>query len=619
MLVTLDFETYWDADYTLKKMATSEYIRDPRFEALSCSIKIADRKAFCFFGHDKIKRGLARIDWSKATVLAHHTHFDGLILSHHFGVIPARYACSLSMARALHPKSERNDLGSVADRYGKTNKLPMPDFKGKRLSALTKQERHAITAYNNADVESCRQVYDEMVKKMPVEELDLIDITVRMFAAPVLEVDMILAKRELDEERERRETAITASGATKDELSSNPKFVKRLEALGIDVPMKPSPSVPGKKIPAIAKSDDSLQDLRNHPDEAVSLLVEGRLAAKSALSETRAARMLLRGEGGMKLPLYIGYALAHTLRWAGGDKFNPQNFKHAHKSGGGLKKAMMAPKGEVIVKVDASQIEARLVAWLAEEDWILDAFRLGRDLYCEFSSDAYERPITKADTEERFVGKTCVLGLGFGMGGPKLQYSILTKSIEQGLTPVRLPLEVCFHLVTTYRMRCQRIVALWKLFNDRAIAAMLSGVDLDHKCLRFDKGKMHLPNGLALLYPGLSANVVRHGSKFFKGTAQESVQDASYLNAHSRNKIYGGLLVENAVQALARIVVADKMRVIAARRRVVLMEHDAVAWLAPSPEGQADLDWAIDLFREPPSWAPDLPLNAEGKFDERFP
>lgn len=618
MLVTLDFETYFDADYTLKKLSTSEYIRDKRFEVLSCSIKLDDLTPYCYFGRDEIASALAGIKWKETVLLAHHAHFDGLILSHHFGHVPKRYADTLSMARALHPKAERNRLEDVAIKYNKVNKLPMPDFKGKHLKDLTPTDKKNIYTYNNGDVESCWQVYQVMLVNFPVTELDLIDITIRMFAEPVLCVNMALAQQELEAEQERKAKAIEASGQTLEVLGSNKRFPAALEVLGIDVPTKPSPTVKDAhgnptRIPAIAKSDEALQALLFHPDLKISALVAGRLAAKSTMGESRAARMLLRGEGGMKLPIYLSYFGAHTGRWSGGDKFNPQNFKHAHKVGGKLKEAIIAPPGYEIVKADSAQIEARIVAWLFGEEWILQAFRDGRDIYCEFGSDLYNREITKADTEERFVSKTAVLGLGFGMGGPKFQVTVLVKSIEQGLSPVRLPPEVCYLVVTKYRDKCRRIVDGWRFINDNGIGAMLSGIRLEHKCVAFEKGRVELPNGLALLYPGITANVVKKGgSGFFKGVVSEAVHDASYFGAGARNKLYGGLLTENIVQALARIIVANQMLLVAERYRVVAMEHDAIVALAPAATAQEAQDWMTGIMSVSPHWAPDLPLAAEG-------
>lgn len=645
MLLTLDFETYYDDDYTLKKMSTSAYVRDPRFDVISCSIKKGKNKPFCYFGHEKIKQALDNIDWTKVVLLAHHTQFDGLILSHHFGKSPAKRACTLSMARAVHPKSERADLATVAVHYGVTNKLTMPDFKGKHFSDLTKQEIKEITAYNNADVQGCYEIYEKMLANgFPLSELDLVDITIKMFTEPVLLVDLKRAKKELKREQDAKFAAIEAvdlvpdaadvkkavkEGATektkvheakKIVLASSPKFVKALESLGVTVPMKPSPSVLGKQIPAVAKTDEELQALLLHPDPKVSALVEGRLAAKSTIGESRAARLIDYGSDGKKLPIYLNYAGAHTFRWSGGDKLNPQNFKQKAKVGGALRECILAPPGYQLVVVDAAQIEARVVAWLAGEESILDAFRNKRDIYSEFATVAYMRPISKADKEERFVGKTCVLGLGFGMGAPKLQYTVLTQSINQGLDPVRLPLEVCFGLVNKYRAMYAKIKELWALLNDQAIAAMLpkAMVPFDLKCLKFSPGGCKLPSGLTLLYPQLQANLVRTNRMFVGGT--ERVQDASYLSAHSRSKIYGGLLAENVVQALARIIVADVMREVAKHYRVVMMTHDEIVFLVPGgkKEAKAALDWCIGLMSTSPEWAPNLPLSAEGGYDVRY-
>jgi hypothetical protein len=262
--------------------------------------------------------------------------------------------------------------------------------------------------------------------------------------------------------------------------------------------------------------------------------------------------------------------------------------------------------------VDAAQIEARVVAWLANEEWILEAFREKRDLYSEFASTAYGRIITKADQEERFVGKTCVLGLGFGMGGPKLQTSVLTKSIEQGLDPIRLPLEVCSTLVGTYRRECENIVALWATLNNEGITSLITGDQFKHKCVTFGKEHVRLPNGLALLYPGVRGNIAK--MRF----GEERVFDASYQGSKSRSKLYGGLLTENIVQALARVIVADVMRIIAQKYRVVMMTHDEIVFLANKSEGQKALDWAIGLMSVSPSWAPDLPLSAEGGYGVEY-
>lgn len=624
MLVTLDFETYWDKDYSLSKMSTSEYVRDKRFEALSCSIKLGSYSPYCYFG-DEIWKGIdeIKIRGGDVILLAHHTQFDGLILTHHYKYTPARWADTLSMSRLLLPKYMKKDLGAVAKYYGVANKLDQPNFKGKHLKDLTDEDKKAIIAYNNGDVQSCYEIYEIVSKDFPPTELEIIDMTIRMFTEPVLKVDLKLARQELKLEQLRKETAITASGVDIAVLSSNPKFATEL-GKHVNVPMKPSPSVKDKFIPAIAKADDELQALRTHPNVNVVNLVEGRLAAKSVIGETRAARLITAGSRGFSLPVYYNYAMAHTLRFSGGDKLNFQNFKQQARVGGALSSAIRAPKGFKMVRFDFSQIEARLTAWLAEEQWVLDAFFDLRDLYCEFASIAYGRPITKADIAERFVGKTCILGLGFGMGGLKLQSSLLQKSVDQGLPPVRLELETCYRLVTTYRAQCQKIVALWKFLNDRGLAAMMAGPGgadkqpLEYKGVKFSKYKCTLPNGLSLLYPELKGHVVGAHPMFASAQMYETVQDASYHAADGRSKIYGGLFLENIIQALARIIMTDVMLIIGRKYRIVMMTHDEVVFLVPNKKAKDALEWALELASAPPDWAPDLPLAAEGSYSDRY-
>lgn len=623
MLVTLDFETYHDKDYTLRKQSTSEYVRDERFEAISCAIKVDDGPTQVYFG-EEIRRALGDIQWSEATLLAHHTHFDGLIASHHYGCVPARYADTLSMGRALHPKSQRNSLEEITKLYPevKHHKSEMPDFKGKHLADLTADEIAAVRIYNAGDVDATYEVYAAMTPLMPSIEMDLIDITVRMFADPILRVDIDKATKELRRERREKNKAINNSGVEKKVLSSDKKFVAALEALGIIVPTKLSK--PGKKhpkprpIPAIAKSDEDLQNFLVHPNPDVVRLVAGRLAAKSTIGESRATRMLLRAERGMFLPIYLNYAGAHTHRWSGGDKFNPQNFKQLAKLGGALRAAICAPEGQRIVVVDASQIEARITAWLAGEESILQAFREGRDIYSEFATKVYGRLITKKDKKERFVGKTCILGLGFGMGHVKLIYTLLTQSVNQGLEPVRIDAELSKYLVDLYRSDYKKIAGkngLWKKANNQWIAAMMhEDKPHVHKCLRFSEGRMELPNGLALLYPGLDANIATYAN------GEEEIHDASYLTIMGHSKLYGGLLVENAAQALARIFVAEVMRELAYVHgyRIVMMTHDEIAFLARDDDADNALKIATRLMATPPSWAPNLPLDSEGGFDQCY-
>lgn len=649
MLVSVDFETYYDTDYSITKMSTSEYIRDPRFEAICASIKMGNGKPRAYWGHDKIQAALDAVNWKKNELLAHHAHFEGLILSHHFAIRPSKYRDTLSMSRALYPKTERNDLATLAARLEVANKLTMPNFKGKRLADFTKELKDSVEEYVNGDVESCAQAYAKMVELFPPDELELINITVQMFADPVLKLDKKLAEQELQREKDERAVAIAKSSALtyatalqlkikpkkKGDpitdmmvLSSNKIFPQLLKHIGIDPPMKISKTTL-KPTYALSKSDEEFTDLITHPDPKVSALVSGRLAAKSTIGETRAARLLRSGARRQSLPVYLNYFGAHTGRWSGGDKLNYQNLKKK----GDIRKAILAPKGHSLVVIDSAQIEARVTAWLAGEEWLLEAFRQKRDVYSEFATVAFNRPIdrkrvvivdgkkTLPDFIEGFVGKTCILGLGFQMGGPKLQKSILVGSIIQGLPePVRLELSRCYELVSAYRQKNARIEALWGYLHNEVVHDLAFGVrgsERKYKCISYGREFIRLPNGLKLLYPEARATLKRKNAGGL-AAATYRIEDGSYRTLEGRTKIYGGLLTENIVQALARIIVAQQMLEIAKKYRIVMMTHDEIVFLVKTKLADAALKWGLEVMSKPLDWCPDLPVACEGGHDVRY-
>lgn len=634
-VVAVDFETYYDADYTLRKLSTSEYVRDKRFAVISAAIKVGDGPTQVYFGHRAVKAALRKVDWKNSDLLCHHTQFDGLILTHHFDCIPRYYRDTLSMARGLHPKFERNSLEVVAEKYGCANKLPMPDFKGKHFEDLTPEEIEAIRAYNERDVDSMCEVYAKMAPKFPQKEFDLIDVTVRMFCEPVLELDVDLATKELKREVRERNRAIKLSGAmelaaeaglemklkkgeklTNEKLLGSPKaFPDLLRHVGIEPPMKIS-KYNGKPTYALSKADEEFTDLLIHPDQRIVQLVRGRLAAKSTIGETRAARLLRSGSEGKRLPVYLNYCGAHTMRWSGGDKLNYQNLKKK----GNLRKAIKAPPGYSLVVLDSKTIEVRVLAWLAGEDWLLQAFREGLDPYVEFGSDLYGFRINKTDHPlERFISKTAVLGLGFQMGGPKFQVSVLAGSIQQGLAPVRLDLPVCYNVVNKYRSKNKKVEGLWEFMHNTVISDLAyapEGQMTDYKCIEYGREYIGLRDNLGLHYPEARARLTQKAkSGWSRSTGvTERVEDASYRTPAGRSKLYGGLATENVVQYLARHVVAEQMLVIAAKYRVVMMTHDEIVFLVKTESAKRAYEWALGVMRTSPTWAPDMPVDAEGGY-----
>lgn len=630
-LVTLDFETYYGDDYTLTgKRNMSEYIRDARFHAHGVGIKLGAGKTLWYTGRN-IPLALRAIDWSKSALVAHNCAFDGFILSQIYGHVPAFYIDTLAMARACHGHHTYHDLDTVAKLHGlkgKTKRSALADTKNKPV--LTDAEERALGGYCIDDTDDTCGIFWPMFAHMPDKEMQLIDLTIRMCCDPVLEIDIPRAEAELEREVGGKVAALLKSGATPEQLLSNDKFAALLYQAGVRIiPRKISPST-GKAVYAFAKTDQSFKDLMSTSDPQVVALCNARLKLKSSIGESRAVRLIEAGKDGGKLPVLLNYSGAHTHRWSGGNKMNLQNLKR----GGELRRSIIAPKGHVVVVADSAQIEARVLAWLAGQSDLLRAFAEKRDTYSEFASVVYGRHVDRkapaknaagefvdangqvvADYEHAhkpdfipgFVGKTCILGLGYGMGAVKLQATLKSGA---GGPPVDMTQSQCQHIVNLYRSRNHRIPALWDSM-DGIILNMFTGCTGEFGPLSYGKNYIQLPSGLFLQYYGLHGEVADSR----KGPI---LRDAQYLNRNGKSKLYGGLLAENVTQALARDIVADQMLTINGRGRVVMMSHDEVVAVCPENEADDFLRFMIQTMSTAPDWAEGLPLAAEGGWDHCY-
>jgi hypothetical protein len=630
-IVTVDFETFYSKDFTLsgKTLNTSEYIRDDRFHIHGVSIKRGNRKTYWYTGKN-IATALAAIDWSKSAMLAHNTPFDGFICSHHFKILPAFYLDTLSMARATHSHHMRHDLNTIAIAHGlagKTKRAALADTKGKLV--LTATESRALGAYCVDDTEDTHKIFWKLYDNITDDELRLIDITVRMFCDPVLDVDLPRVRAELEKEIGGKQTALLNSGADVVDLMSNEKFATLLIAAGAKLPMKVSPST-GKMTYAFAKSDLDFQALAESKNPKIAALCAARLKVKSTIGETRAVRFLEAGKNGMKLPVMLLYSGAHTHRWSGGNKLNLQNLVR----GGELRKSIKAPPGYVIVVADSAQIEARVTAWLAKQKDVLEAFRNKRDIYSEFASLVFGYPVDRKRAKinavgqylneagqvvtdrkdaffphvmEGFVGKVCVLGLGYGMGWVKFKNTLSSGAMGM---KVELSEERCKAAVNLYRARNHNIKNLWSRMDD-VILSMITGHQGFIGPMSYGKGYIQLPNGLFLQYHGLHGEVEARREQLV-------VREASYLSRTGRSKLYGGLLTENCVQALSRCIIGEQILKASEKYRVVTMTHDEIVVICKKKDADRCLKDLLQIMSTPPEWAPDLPLAAEGGYDVNY-
>jgi DNA polymerase I-like protein with 3'-5' exonuclease and polymerase domains len=604
-LITIDFETYYDQEFSLGKLTTEEYIRSPQFEVIGVGVKVDNKPVEWASGTmSEIRSYLWDFDWENSAVLAHNTMFDGAILSWLFGVKPKLWLDTLCMARALHGVEVGGSLAALAEKYGLGQKgTEVVNAKGKRRIDFEPTELSRYGDYCTNDVEMTYKLFHILGNGYPKKELRIIDTTLRMFFEPVLVLDKELLKEHLHKQELQKEELLATCGVAKDELMSNPKFAEALKLLGVNPPMKTSPAT-GKQTFAFSKTDKGLTELLDHEDFRVQALVSARLGVKSTLEETRTQRFLDIASRGA-LPVPIRYYAAHTGRFGGDDKINMQNLPSRGPNAKTLKRAVMAPPGHVLIDADSSQIEARVLAWLAGQEDIVEAFARGKDVYKKMASAIYGVEEDQINKQQRFVGKTAVLGCGYGLGALKFQ-----TSLENSDPPMMIDLEEARRIIEIYRTENNDIVRLWRqaqhmlgcMVRDEPVTLGREGV----LTVLHDKKAIQLPSGLLMRYDGLLSFVENGNTQY------------TYKTRKGMVKIYGGKVVENVCQAIARCIIAEQMLKVAKKYKVVMTVHDAITCVVPEGQAEEAMAYVIECMRWVPEWATGLPVNCEASYSQRY-
>lgn len=642
-LLVIDFETRWDRkEYTLSKMTTEQYIRDPRFKAFGCCIKTYDVPGTVWVSHDDLQATFDAIDWSTTAVLAHNAQFDIAILSWVYGAKPCFVFDSLSMARALRGVEVGNSLAKLADEFGLPPKgQAVHSTDG--LAELPPEVEDELAEYCKHDTYLCEEVFKRLIPGYPAKELRLIDLTLKMFTNPVLELDQEMLHEAIVEEADKRNALLGSLGIEESQLASNQMFAELLQRLGVEAPTKISKTT-GKKTLALAKNDAHFQALLNSEREDISQLCEARLAVKSTLERTRAQRFLDIAQRGT-LPVPLNYYGAHTGRWSAskGSGLNLQNLKR----GSFLRKSIMAPAGYQLVVCDLSQIEPRVLAWLCDYTELLDIFQSGKDAYAQFGAQMFGIPgMTKESHPDlRQSAKSALLGCGYGLGWASFGAQLLTGflgapptqydkafakqlgvnaefvnefiSYEPNLQRMQdIPHnctepELIVHCVSAkkiidkYRDAAQPVKTFWEMCDALIKRSLVEGKTYTHKCLTFEKERIVLPSGLALRYHSLT------GEPDEKGRIQWSYGENS-------KKLYGGKLTENIVQAVARCVMTDGMLRIQKKYPCVLTVHDEVVVLVPEAEVVDAEKWVLAQMTMVPKYMPGIPLAADIGHAQRY-
>ena len=620
-LVVLDLECFYSTEYSLTKIPTEEYVRSPQFEMIGIAIKVDDGETV-WYPKPQVERILKEFDWSDAMVVAQNTAFDGAVLNWLYGVNPMAWFDTLGMSRALFPHEKGHGLAKQAERMGVGVKGDaVLNAKGKHYADFSAEELARYAEYCINDTELTYKLFNMYTAMgFPKQELKLIDMTLRMFIEPVLELDRKLLIDHLEDVKDRKESLLESvrdmmladaepeyvhtifsegMGGIKKLLMSNEKFAIVLEHYDVVPPLKISART-GKQAYAFAKTDEEFKALEEHPDERVQMLVAARLGNKTTIEETRTERFIGMSTRG-KFPVPLRYYGAHSGRWSGQDSVNLQNLPSRGDNAGKIKKAIKAPAGHVVIDCDSAQIEARTLAWLAGQHDLVQAFEDKQDVYRLMASQIYQIPpehVTTGPASQRQVGKTVVLGAGYGVGPNKLQIFLKTQA------GVEVTLDEAKRIIHAYRTTYYKIPELWHKADEALIALRTgNGFQVDEQGLirAVPKSGLTLPSGLHIQYPGL-------GEVLDEKTGKTQLR---YFSKGIPVYIYGGKVVENLCQAVARQVVAEQMLRIGKKYKVVLTVHDAVACIAPIEEKDEAKQYVEECMSWRPKWAQTLPLACE--------
>jgi len=606
-IIAVDVETYYDNDYSLRRMTVPEYVLDPRFECIGWAVydPSTGKK---WYDHGQFEDYL-RSNTGPCAMISHNALFDMSVMAWRFGYVPTMMIDTLGMARAMLAADLKSlSLANVAMHLGLGAKGDtVHKVVGMGAAAIRQAGIYnEYAAYSMNDAELAYRIFEKlMAQGFPQQELLVLDTVLRCAVKPRLMLDQAVLAEHLHMVRESKKDLLDRCGlADRDALMSNDKFAEALRRLGVEPPTKTSLTT-GRETYAFAKTDPAFIELEEHEDADVQALVAARMGLKSTIEETRTERFMSISrlqwrEGERWMPIPLRYSGAHTHRLSGDWKLNLQNLPR----GGRLRKALTAPPGHKVVAADASQIEARIVAWFSGQTDLVEQFARGEDVYSSFASKVFGYAVNKKQhPAERFIGKTAILGLGYGLGWVKFQKTVKLQSKAQTGKLIDLSDAEAQRIVTTYRTAYFKIPEMWQRLNG-LIPALARG-DEAHLIAPVITGaqEITLPSGLKLFYRNL-----RHENN-----------EWTFDYGGKPKRLYGGKLLENIVQALARICVMDA----AVRTRKALAKvtddvdlamqvHDELVYVVPDDLADFVLKLLLKEMAVRPSWAHDLPLVAEG-------
>lgn len=628
--------------------------------------------------------------WENVRLIAQNAVFDASILGLKYNVYPGQIADTMLMSKAVQQWDgnsldvitrqlrtkygwicvQNNDgstwVGSAIDENEQLKQFAVDkgtevhDADGKHLCDFTDEEYDAYAQYCITDVDLTWSAYRFFLDcyGFPEQEIDVMTTSIEMYTYPVMELDTKVLEEVKANVNQLREESLARAGVTLEEVRSDAKFAEALMKLGVEPPTKINTK--GEVKYAFAKKDLEFLKLLEHENEGVREIAQARFDNKSSQAVTRVEDFLSKAERG-KLCVGIEYYGARTGRF-GGFEGNLQNLNRNKVVGKdtpygrlvfykgkvdrfmklgsdgkvllaragwvendedelhevGLRDSVKAPKGKTLVVNDLSQIECRILAYTAHEQWVLDAFVAKKDIYKAQASKSFGVPYEEITKSMRFVGKSQILGLGFQAGENGLRV-VLGKRSEDFSS------EELQGWVKSYRASVPNIVAFWRKYK-AVLRAMVQGMNVgidDKGILQLEGNCVVLPNGMKLVYRDIRCEKNENGfDQYIYWGRNIRTKKPDWENT------FEGRMVENAVQALARIVLTTQMGWIKAEFRkrgwsrddahLAMQVHDELIVCCREDIAEEVLEIMQHYMAKPPHWASDLPLGSDGDIAKRY-
>ena len=644
--IQTDFETYSEVD--ISTCGAYRYIDDDTFEPLLLAVAFDDAEPFIIdlaSGEEVPECVWAAIFDPEITKTAWNAQFERTIFGKMAGetLSPNAWKCtmvwsaSLALPLALKTAAQVLKTGEQKDAVGETliRYFSIPCTPTRTNGGRTRN----LPEYNP---EGWQKFKEYCLQDVRTER----DIRKRLECFPLLdhEWDYYHLDQRVNDRGVKIDLTLVEQAITCDLMQSEIMTKKAYELTGLENPNSVSQlkgwlEERGIPIESLGKKDVAalIEDLDKHSTDGEALeMMKLRLQmAKSSVKKYQAAQRCACADGRAR-GLFQFSGANRTQRWAG-RLIQLQNLPQNHigtldeareliRMGcfdmvesiygntpdilSQLIRTMLVPKdGCEFIIADFSAIEARVLAWLAGEDWVLQAFRDGKDLYCATASQMFGVPVVKhgVNGELRQKGKIATLACGYsGSTGALVSMGALSMGLKEDELP---------EIIDSWRQANPRIVQFWWDVEKAAIETVKDHQERQVRMIRFEFYAntlwLVLPSGRKLAYikPRLQPNRFGRMAITYEGLGQN--------NKWCRGETYSGKLVENITQATARDLLAEAMwRLEQAGFEIVAHVHDEV--ILEVPKGSTTVDAVCGIMNQNPAWAEGLPLSSAGYIGEKF-